>query len=337
MSSAISVLGAGSWGTALAIHLANHHVDLDVRLWGRDRTAMQAMQESRCNEKYLPQVSLPDNLMCYGDLTSAVDGVEDILVMVPSSGFAELLAQLTALPDAKIRRVAWGTKGLDAAAPGLQLLDQTVKQVFGNQVEMAVLSGPSFAKEVARGAPTAIVVASDSNAFLTDLVSLFHVGHFRLYTSRDMLGVQLSGVLKNVMAVAAGVADGLGLGANTRSALITRAIAEMMRLGEVLGAEAQTFMGLAGIGDLILTCTSDLSRNRRLGLAIGRGETIANAAASIGQVVESLDNVARVAEYASAQGVELPITQQVAEILDGKSPQQALTDLLSREPKSEWR
>lgn len=334
--SPIAVLGAGSWGTALAIHLAKRGQQA-VRLWGRDAVQMQAMQETRCNARYLPDCSFPDDVQVYANLAEALDGVQDVLCVVPSQGFRALLEQVKGLhPQPASLRWLWATKGLAKDGEGLGLLSDTIVDVYGAGTAMAILSGPSFAKEVATGQATAIVAASTDEALLADTVARFHHGHFRVYTSHDSVGVQIGGVMKNVLAVAAGIADGLGLGANARSALITRGMAEMMRLGEHVGAQTQSLMGLAGLGDVVLSCTSDMSRNRRLGLTLGQGQSAEAAQQAIGQVVESVWHIARVHDYAQAHAIAMPITAALAHMLTGEvTAQQALDALLARDAKAE--
>ncbi len=327
----IAVLGAGSWGTALAVVLARN--GQAVRLWGHRREAMESMARERRNRWYLPDTEFPELLSVSGDLTGALDGVRDILIVVPSHAFAPLIERLPPLVDPEVR-IAWATKGLEARSGGL--LHQVVEDRFAGR-PLAVLSGPSFAAEVAAGLPTAVTIASHDRRFAADMAEAFHSESFRPYTSGDLVGVELGGAVKNVLAVATGIADGMQLGANTRAGLITRGLAEVVRLGEAMGAESRTFMGLAGVGDLILTCTDDQSRNRRLGLALGRGETLDDAVAAIGQTVESIRTAGEVQALAAAQGVEMPLCEQVHAVVNEARPAHlALEQLMARARKAEF-
>ncbi|HEY5720448.1 MAG TPA: NAD(P)H-dependent glycerol-3-phosphate dehydrogenase, partial [Gammaproteobacteria bacterium] len=277
----IAVLGAGSWGTALAIRLA--HNGNPTRLWGHDPDEVAPLARDRVNARYLPGAPFPAGLDATADLAAALAGVRDVLVAVPSHAFAETLGRLAGHAPAGMR-VAWATKGLEPETG--RLLSEVAAERLPAAQALAVVSGPTFAREVAAGLPTAVTVAANRRAFADALTRRLHAETFRAYTSRDLVGVQLGGAVKNVLAIAAGIADGLGFGANARAALITRGLAEMLRLGRALGARRDTFMGLAGLGDLVLTCTDDQSRNRRFGLALGRGTPPARALAEIGQVVE---------------------------------------------------
>lgn len=329
---AIAVLGAGSWGTALAILLARN--GLATRLWGRNPRHLSEMRDTRENARYLPGVKFPDGLEICVDLAQAVSGAQDILLVVPSHAFRQSVQALTSFLDAGAR-LAWATKGME---PGTgKLLHRVVAEEIGDRVAKAVVSGPTFAHEVAVGLPTAITVASDSPDFAADLAGYLHNDAFRAYTSDDITGVELGGAVKNVLAIAAGIADGLGFGANTRAALITRGLAEMMRLGAELGGRRETFMGLAGLGDLVLTCTDNQSRNRRLGLELARGVGLDAALAYIGQVVEGVQTAQEVLRLATRADVEMPIAQQVYRVLYERcSPRDAVQALLAREPKPEF-
>ncbi len=327
----MAVLGAGSWGTALALVLARNGVP--VRLWAHDPGHVLALQQARCNERHLPESPFPDTLEPTADLAAAVAGVQDVLIVVPSHGFVDLIEQLVPLVEPSTR-IAWATKGLEANSGGL--LHQVVEQRLPGHAN-AVLSGPSFAREVAAGLPTAVTIASDDQTFAAELAAAFHGSHFRPYTSDDIVGVELGGAVKNVLAVATGIGDGMGLGANTRAGLITRGLAELVRLGAAMGADERTFMGLSGVGDLILTCTDDQSRNRRLGLALGGGQSLSEAVAAIGQTVESVRTAAEVHALAATQGVEMPICEQVyAVVNEGRPAEQALQALMARSRKSEF-
>ncbi|MFO7592978.1 MAG: NAD(P)H-dependent glycerol-3-phosphate dehydrogenase [Pseudomonadota bacterium] len=327
----IAVLGAGSWGTALAIQLARNGVD--TLLWGRDRESMEKMAADRCNKVYLPDISLPDKLQPVTDLTQAVSQAGDLLVVVPSHAFRHTLEQIAPQLTAS-KRLAWSTKGLEPGSH--KLLHQVAQEVLGEECFTAVVSGPTFAIEVAKGLPTAVTVASADPATADHFASCLHGGTFRAYTANDMVGVELGGACKNVLAIAAGIADGLGYGANTRAALITRGLAELMRLGTPLGGQPETFMGLAGLGDLVLTCTDDQSRNRRVGLALGQGKSLEEAVTAIGQAVEGVKSAPEVLSLAQELGVEMPIIEQVWRVLyEGIPPHEAVAALLEREQKAE--
>jgi len=325
---ALAVLGAGSWGTALAVQLArNGHA---VRLWGRDVTAMQAAGENR---KYLPGCPFPSGLEVVPELERALAGADDVLVVVPSHAFRELLQRLAPHWPAGAR-LAWATKGLELDT-GL-LPHQVAADVFGDSLALAVVSGPTFAAEVGRGLPAGVTVASGDDDFAGDMAGYLHGGDFRAYTASDIAGVEVGGAVKNVMAIATGVADGMGLGANTRAALITRGLREMMRLGEALGGQRETLMGLAGLGDLVLTCTDDQSRNRRFGLALGEGLDPQAARARIDQVVEGMQAADAVWRVAQRLKVEMPITEQVYRVIyRGASAADAVLALRSEGPKPE--
>lgn len=326
----IAVLGPGSWGTALGILLAGN--GLDVRLWGHLPAEIEALQRDRENRTFLPDVPFPQALMPVTDLAEAINGVAEVLVVVPSHAFAEVLERLRPLLPANTS-VSWATKGFD---PGTgRLLHEVAEKTLGER-EYAVISGPTFAGEVARGLPTAVTVASASQAYARRLADYLHAEFFRAYTSDDIVGVQVGGASKNVLAIAAGIADGLGFGANTRAALITRGLAEIMRLGTTLGGKTETFMGLAGLGDLALTCTDDQSRNRRMGLALARGLTIEQARAQIGQEVEGVRTAREVRFKALEVGVDMPITEQTYRVLyEDLAPKDAVHALLGRRQKAE--
>jgi glycerol-3-phosphate dehydrogenase (NAD(P)+) len=328
----VAVLGAGSWGTALAIHLARQ--GRRVLLWGRDPAAMAAMGEARCNRRYLPDAPFPPELEPTADLAGAVHASDSWLVAVPSQAFREVLVAL-----APYRREAsvlvWATKGLEEHSG--QWLHQVVAEELGANFPCAAVSGPSFAGEVARGLPTALTVASATPGVAERVAEWFHGERMRVYLSDDILGVQLGGAFKNVLAIAAGISDGLGFGANARAALITRGLAELMRLGEAVGARRETLMGLSGLGDLVLTCTDDQSRNRRLGLALGRGENLDAALAAIGQAVEGARTARMAVSKAAEFGVEMPICHQVHRVLyTGVSTIEAVGELLGRDQKPEF-
>ena len=325
-----AVLGAGSWGTALAMLLADN--GYTVKLWAHRADHVNAMQQQRANERYLPGIPFPDNLSITADLQDAVSSVDTILIVVPSHAFRSTLTAIK--PFLNQQRIAWGTKGLEPDSQ--KLLHQQAIEELGNNIPLAVVSGPTFAIEVAMKQPGAVTVASTDSNFANDLALAFHNDHFRAYTSEDVIGVEIGGAVKNVMAIAAGVADGLGFGANTRAALIARGLAEASRLGVALGGHQETFIGLTGLGDLVLTCTDNQSRNRRFGLALGKGENCQQAMKDIGQVVEGYATAKEVYGLAQQFGVDMPITEQVYKVLyEGVSAKQAVQDLFNREPKPE--
>lgn len=330
--SAIAVLGAGSYGTALAICLARN--GNSISLWGRNAQDMQQMSEQRLNQKYLPDVRFPDSLQVTADMAAVVASSRDILLVVPSHAFAETLQQIKPLLRAD-SRVAWATKGLEPETG--RLLQDVAREVLGEAIPLAVFSGPTFAKEMAMGLPTAITLSSTDAEFIAQLSDLLHCAKsFRVYTNTDFIGVQLGGAVKNVIAIGAGMADGIGFGANARTALITRGLTEMSRLGCALGAKKDTFMGMAGLGDLVLTCTDNQSRNRRFGLLLGQGKGVEEAMQSIGQVVEGFRNAKEVFNLAQRVGVEMPITEQIYLVLyQGKDVKAAALDLLGREKRDE--
>lgn len=326
----IAVLGAGSWGTALAIQLAR--CGNPTKLWGRDSAAIQTMVSERVNSRYLPDATFPDQLTPVADFAECIDGCNDILVSVPSHAFRETLEQLKPLVTATTR-IVWATKGLERHTG--EFLHVLCQEVLGDR-PMAIVSGPTFAKEVAAGLPAAVAVASPNPEFATDLVARLHGHGFRAYTNSDIIGVQIGGAVKNVLAVAAGIADGLELGANTRAGMITRGLNETMRLGNAVGARQETFMGLAGLGDLMLTCTDNLSRNRRFGLCLARGLSSEEAQAEIQQVVEGLFTTDEVWRLAQKHDVEMPIVEEVYAVLfKGRSPLDAVQALVNRAPKEE--
>lgn len=326
----LTILGSGSWGTAIAIHLARHHPH--VTLWGRDPIKTEQINTTRCNQQYLPTITLPANLKVTANLAEAMQDCDHLFIVVPSHTFEACLQQIKPYYR-KGLPIAWATKGIKEDG---ELLHQVVERVMGIDTPKAVVAGPSFAAEVAAELPTAIVVASDNEASANDVANILSSPRFRVYTSQDMIGAQLGGAVKNVLAIATGISDGLGFGANARSALITRGLAELIRLGLVLGAQMETLMGLAGLGDLILTCTDDKSRNRRFGLALGRGESVNEAVANIGQVVEGATAAAHIYKLAQRYHIDMPITEQVYRVLNGDyAAETAVKALFSREPKAE--
>lgn len=326
----VAVLGAGSWGTALAVQLVR--TGQTVRLWGHRPAHVARLQRERCNRPYLPDLTLPETLTITADLPAALAGAELVLIVVPSHAFAGTLRQ--SVPDLPAASdLAWATKGLEPDSH--RLLHEVAHQYGGSDRSLAVVSGPNFAREVALGMPTALTVASTDSACAERVARRLHGSALRAYTSTDMVGVELGGAVKNVLAIATGIADGFGCGANARAAVITRGLAELVRLGEALGGQRETFMGLTGVGDLVLTCTDDQSRNRRFGLAIGRGRTTVQAQADIG-LVEGAHAVHAVLQIARAHGIEMPICEQVDAILHrARRPRDAVEQLLARPLRSE--
>lgn len=331
MKNPIAILGAGSWGTALALHLANH--GQAVRLWTQEADRVKTMADEKANNRYLPGHVFPDTISLTPSLAETIADRCDILIAVPSAGFRDLLLTLKPLIHPETR-IAWATKGLDLETG--QLLHEVAKEILGTQRSYAILSGPSFASEVAKGLPTAVVVASQQADFAENLQQRFNSARFRVYLSADITGVEIGGIVKNIFAIAVGISDSMQLGANARSALITRGLAEMIRLGLAAGGQADTFVGLAGVGDLVLTCTDNQSRNRRFGLALGSNKSTAEAEREIGQVIEGKRNAELVMQLAKKLSVEMPITEMVWKILQGQiTPQEALNQLLARAPKAE--
>lgn len=327
----LAVFGSGSWGTALAIACARN--GRKVLLWGRDPDQIQDINQNRRNERYLPDVTLPASLEATTDFATCVRSARNLLIVVPSHAFNQTLTDIQPLLGPE-QRIAWASKGLEPQTG--RFLDAVIRERLGNSYPIAIFSGPTFARELAANLPTAITLASPCPDFASDLVELFHSERLRVYRSDDLIGVQLGGAVKNVIAVGAGMADGLGFGANARTALITRGLVELVRLGEAVGARKDTLYGMAGLGDLVLTCTDNQSRNRRFGLAIGRGIDIEEAERSIGQVVEGRRNTREVHGLAQRLGVNMPITEQIYRVLfEQMPPLVAARALLSRSPKRE--
>jgi glycerol-3-phosphate dehydrogenase (NAD(P)+) len=328
----VAVLGAGSWGTALASLLArNGH---QTTLWGRNAAQVDSINAKHENTRYLPGIVLPENLKASTDLAATVTDADFILVVTPSHAFGETVKALAAYRKAGVG-VSWATKGFEPGSG--RFLHEVAAEILGEGVPLAVVTGPSFAKEVTQGLPTAVTVHSDDPDFAQTVAEALHGPAFRAYTGNDMMGAELGGAMKNVLAVATGVADGMNLGLNARAGLITRGLNEMLRLNQALGGRAETLMGLAGLGDLVLTSTGDLSRNRRLGLALGRGQSIADAVASIGQVVESIQTCDEVMRLAERYAIDLPISALVQRVLHAEiTPQEGLQLLLAREQKPEY-
>jgi glycerol-3-phosphate dehydrogenase (NAD(P)+) len=325
----IAVLGAGAWGTAISIHLTQAH---EVTLWARAAAHCAAMRAMRSNQKYLPGFTLPGALVLEDDLGAALAGCKLVLVAVTSNG---LRATLRLLRDERCGApLVWLCKGFEQQSA--KLPHQVCADELGDDVSRGVLSGPSFAEEVARGLPTAVTLASTDAAFARATARELHGGALRVYSSDDVIGVEVAGAVKNVMAIAAGICDGLALGANARAALITRGLAEMTRLGVALGGRIETFMGLAGAGDLILTCTGDLSRNRRVGLRLAQGASLQSVLAELGHIAEGVYSAREVSRLGRELAVDMPITRAVCRVLDDPAAAgTAVKELLQREPKAE--
>lgn len=329
--SPIVVLGAGSWGTALAIHLANS--GHDVLLWGNEPEHIQLLAEQRCNQQFLPDVTFPERLQLTDSIEQALASPAWVLIAIPSHAYRSFLQKNAHLFKEDIG-IAWASKGLERGSG--KLIHQVIAEELPRCKKTAVMSGPTFAGEVARSLPTSITVASESEDFSRQISDDLHSGRFRVYLSDDLIGVELGGSIKNVLAIAAGAADGLGFGANTRAALITRGLAEMMRLGEAMGARKETFMGLAGMGDLILTCTDNQSRNRRTGLLLAQGKTLEQVRKEIGQAIEGIKTAKEAVNLARQHNVEMPITEQVYRVLYENCPiEEAVHALLSRKSTQE--
>lgn len=331
MRKPILVLGAGSWGTALALLL--ERTGNEVRLWSYDTEQARELNTLRENPPYLPGIALPESMRISADLEAMLDGVEDLLVVVPSSAFHETLSKVKAIKP-KGLRIAWGTKGIDPKTH--LLLGDVVQSVYGANTPMAALSGPSFAKEVALGLPTAISLAGNDDAFNEDLIARMHSDMFRVYLNSDLIGVELCGVIKNILAIAIGISDGVGFGANARSALMTRGLAEMRRLCLALGGQEQTLMSLAGIGDLVLTCTDDQSRNRRFGLLLGRERSVESAMREIGQAVEGYSNTKQLHYLMHEHDIDMPIADCLYRVMyEDANIREQVAVLMGRDARSE--
>lgn len=331
MHAKLSICGAGSWGTALAILAAKN--GCQTLLWGHHPQHIADLIEHRENQRYLPGISLPETLTVTDSLDQVAQFSDLILLAIPSHAFKQTLLALQPALTGNTK-IAWATKGLDPESGAF--LHQVIQNILGQQTPIALLSGPTFAKEVATDLPTAITIASPQPDFANELAKLFHNRYFRAYTNTDIIGTQVGGATKNVLAIAAGIADGLGFGANTRSALITRGLAEMMRLGDALGGRQETFMGLAGLGDLILTCTDNQSRNRRFGIGLGKGQNRNDLIREIDQEIEGISAAQEIFRLAQKLGIDMPITEQTYGVLyQGLSPLNAVKNLLGREQKAE--
>jgi glycerol-3-phosphate dehydrogenase (NAD(P)+) len=325
-----TVIGAGSWGTALAMQMARNGT---TYLWGRNKQHIQEMQALRTNETYLPGIKFPTKLILEFDLKKAISQSEAILVVSPSHAFAEILNKIK--PLIGDRPLAWASKGFEPGSG--RFLHEVAQDILGKQKPIALVTGPSFAQDVAQGKPTLVTVASTHNDFAHEVAHALHNDKFRVYLSDDIIGAELGGAVKNVLALATGICDGMQLGDNTRAAILTRGMAEMMRLGKAMNCQTETLMGLSGLGDLVLTCTGDLSRNRRMGLALGRGQTIEQAKKDIGQVVEGIGTADEVIRLAKKYNVDMPISEHVWKVVNGKmTPSEAVTELMSRGPRQEF-
>lgn len=331
MTQRIGVLGSGSWGTALAVHLA--HTGHEVRLWARDAALASAMASSRENSTYLPGITLPEVISPTADLAAALDGAEFVVVAVPSHGVRDVARAANAyLPRACV--IVSATKGLEEIS--MLRMSQVLRAELPDAGEIIALSGPSFALELARTLPTALVAAGESPAVVEAVMAHFGSPALRLYGSSDVVGVEIGGALKNIIAIAAGVVEGLGLGHNALAALMTRGLAELSRLAVALGAQRDTMSGLAGLGDLVLTCTGDLSRNRRVGLALARGQSLAEILASTRMVAEGVRTTEAALALSAAHGIELPIASEMSEVLAGRTdPKSAIRNLMGRKQRLE--
>lgn len=331
MTAKISFLGAGSWGTALAIQAARN--GNQTLLWGHQAKHIQRLRKDRENQRYLDGFTFPEQLNVTSELEDVIAFSSILLLSVPSHAFKETLIKVKPLVGQSVK-IAWATKGFDPKTS--QLLHQTVAEVFGSETPAAILSGPSFAREVAKDLPSAVTVASTDVVFSQELTKIMHSARFRIYTTDDIVSVQVGGAVKNVLAIATGIANGIGFGANARAAIVTRGIAEIIRLNQVLGGRQETLMGLAGLGDLILTCTDDQSRNLRFGIALGQGQGQEDAIQAIGQEVEGVSAAKETYRLAQKYGIEMPITEQTYSVLyEGLSPLTAVNNLLQRDQKAE--
>ncbi len=323
------MLGAGAWGTALAMQISTQH---PVSLWARNAGHVSGMRKARANPMYLGDFPFNYNLQVEDDLSTALKDASLILSVVPTAGFRQILKDIKALNCPL--PVVWAHKGLEPVTA--KLPHEVALEELGQHQCWGALSGPSFAAELVRGLPTAVTLAANDEAFAIKAAALIHAGNLRVYTSTDVIGVSVGGALKNVMAIAAGISDGMGFGNNARAALITRGLAEITRFGMALGAKAETFMGLGGAGDLILTCTGQYSRNREVGLQLASGKTLADILAGLGHVAEGVNTTREVMRRAQQLGVDMPITYEVDQALShGKSARDAVMDLLGREQKAE--
>ena len=329
----IAILGAGAWGTALAMHISHQH---PVSLWARNAGHVSGMRKARANPKYLGDFKFNDNLQVEDDLSEAIDGADLILSVVPTAGFRDILQQINALKSSQ--PIVWAHKGLEplsAKLPHEVALEELGDPIVTGQ-HWGALSGPSFAAELVRGLPTAVTLAASNSSFALMAANLIHGNNCRVYSSTDVIGVSVGGAVKNVMAIAAGISDGMGFGNNARAAMITRGLAEMTRFGVALGAKTETFMGLAGAGDLILTCTGQYSRNREVGLQLASGKSLNDILQGLGHVAEGVNTAREVMRRAEGMDIDMPITFEVNQAIShGKSARQAVIDLLGRGQKNE--
>lgn len=327
--SKIAVLGAGAWGTALAMHISNQHA---VSLWARNSGHVSGMRKARANPMYLGDFKFHDNLQVEDDLSVAIKDADLILSVVPTAGFRDILKSVKALNSSQ--PIIWAHKGLEPQTA--KLPHEVALEELGGHHKWGALSGPSFAAELVRGLPTAVTLAANDARFALEAANLIHGGNLRVYDSADVIGASVGGALKNVMAIAAGISDGMGFGNNARAAMITRGLAEITRFGLALGAKTETFMGLAGVGDLILTCTGQYSRNREVGLQLASGKALEDILKGLGHVAEGVNTAREVMRRADTMGIDMPITYEVNQALThGKSAKEAVTDLLGREQKPE--
>jgi glycerol-3-phosphate dehydrogenase (NAD(P)+) len=327
----ITILGAGAWGTALGLALAERH---EVILWGRNEAAMRDAAARRENTAYLPGFTLPPRLTLTADFEAAADHAREGGLLIAATSVAGLRPLAERLKPHPVPNLVWLCKGFEQHT---QLLPhQVVREALGDSIAIGALSGPSFAQEVARRQPCALTIASDSKALRECVVNAVHGRSIRVYSSEDLIGVEVAGAVKNILAIATGMVDGMDLGLNARAALITRGLAEITRLGVALGGRSETFMGLTGVGDLILTCTGDLSRNRQVGLGLAQGKKLDAIIAELGHVAEGVRCAQAVRELALVRGVDMPIANAVAGVLfDGVAPQDMVQQLLSRDPRQE--
>ena len=328
----VGVVGAGAWGTALAIHLASLHDN--IGLWGRNQSDLALIEQTHKNARYLPKADVPKNIQIHQDLPTLIHRSEYILIVTPSVAIREIFQQINTHANDQLQGVMWATKGLDYTTG--KFLHDVAKEDLPGHIKTASISGPSFANEVAQGLPTAVTVASNDGVFAEKIATLFHSAFFRTYTSTDVIGIEIGGTFKNILAIAAGILDGLEFGSNARAALITRGIAEMSRFGKAFAVQPETLMGLSGVGDIVLSCMDDQSRNRRLGLGLGAGKSLSTIEDEIGQVLEGKFATKVVHEIATKMDIELPISQQVYEVIyNNKVPKTAVEELLARTQRKE--
>lgn len=307
----IAIIGAGSYGTALAIRLSNN--GNNVLLWGRNKQKILSLKKNRCNQDFLPNIFFPKNLLIETSLKTAIQSSKNILIVVPSLGFKEILKKIKPYLK-KDSKIIWATKGLEKKTG--RFLHEVAQEILGKKIPLAMIYGPTLAKEVAYGLPTALIVSSSNDQINEELKNFFHFHkNFRVYKNSDIIGVQLGVVLKNIIAIASGISDGMGFGENTRTALITRGFSEMMNLGIIMGASPFTFTGMSGLGDLILTCTSHHSRNRKFGILIGQGHNVKNAKKKINQVIEGYSNIKEIYILSKKFKINMPITKEIYKIL----------------------